>query len=385
LRISRRRVEIRIAANPSSWPELTGDSNPVTLAALAIESNAEEKPMSKAPRVASLLPLALALACASSLGPAHRSPVHFAETPSPHGAELFPNWPAPPDQVYELLSTGTPEIRETHGAGGGTTGAMKFTLYFPEADVQMDVKWKDVPRDLDGFNNSPRKELAAYAIQRIFLTPEDYVVPTTVVRCARLETYHKRVGRASPTIKGTTCVLGTLSVWMQDVTVPDVLYDEQRFLSDPQYAYFMSNLNLFTYLVDHRDGRSGNFLVSKDDSRRQVFAVDNGISFGPWVFNYFVPNWTKLRVPAVRKEAIDRLRAIHREDLDFLAVVAQLEIDDEGVLRTAPPGAPLDPDDGAVARDGTVQFGLTTSEIDDVYERIQALIRAVDEGRVPVF
>ena len=137
----------------------------------------------------------------------------------------------------------------------------------------------------------------------------------------------------------------------------------------------MSNFNLLTYLIDHRDGRDGNILVSEDDEHRRVFAVDNGISFGPLVYNFFVPNWTKLRVAAVRKESIDRLREIRREDLDFLAVVAQLEVDEEGVLRSVPPGAPFDADDGAVARDGSVQFGLTTSEIDDVYARIEALIR----------
>jgi hypothetical protein len=147
----------------------------------------------------------------------------------------------------------------------------------------------------------------------------------------------------------------------------------------------MSNFNLLTHLIDHRDGRSGNFLVSKDDSRRQVFAVDNGISFGSWVFNYFVPNWTKLRVPAVRRESIERLRQVRREDLDFLAVVEQLEVDEEGMLRPVPPAAPFDPDTGARLRAGAVQFGLTTCEIDDVYERIEALVEAVDEGRVPVF
>jgi hypothetical protein len=167
--------------------------------------------------------------------------------------------------------------------------------------------------------------------------------------------------------------------------VPNVLYDEERFLTDSQYAYYMSNFNLLTYLIDHRDGRDGNILVSKDDEHRRVFAVDNGISFGPWIFNYFVPNWTKLRVAAVRKEPIDRLREVRRGDLDFLAVVAQLEVDEEGVLRPVPPGAPFDPDDGAVARAGSVQFGLTDSEIDDVYARIEKLMQAVDEGRVPVF
>jgi hypothetical protein len=249
----------------------------------------------------------------------------------------------------------------------------------------MVTKWKDAPPDLDGVNNSPRKELAAYAIQRIFLDPADYVVPAAVARCEPIETYRERHKLASATVEGTNCVLGVLSVWVTHVTVPEVLYDEERFRSDYQYAYFMSNFNLLTYLIKHRDGRDGNILVSEDDSRREVFSVDNGIAFGARIFNYFVPNWYKLRVAAVRKDSIDRLREIRREDLDFLAVVAQLEVDDEGILRAVPPGPSLAPDDGAVARDGTVQFGLTTSEIDGVYARIQALIQAVDEGRVPVF
>jgi hypothetical protein len=189
----------------------------------------------------------------------------------------------------------------------------------------------------------------------------------------------------SPTVDGTQCVLGAISIWVFGVTVPEELYDEERFLSDPQYAYFMSNLNLFTYLVDHRDGRDGNFLVSKDDGRRQVFAVDNGIAFGPWIFNYFVPNWTHLRVAAVRSESIERLRAIRREDLDFLLVVAQLEADEAGILRAVPPGTPFDPNEGASERDGSVQFGLTSGEVDGVYRRIRKLVEAVDAGRIPVF
>jgi len=336
-------------------------------------------------RVVWLLPLAFALACASSLGPRDRKPVSFREASPPQAEDPYPNWRVPPKTAERLMAHGESVSRAVESAGGGTTGAEKHTLYFPSADVEITAKWKTVPGRLDGFNNAPRKEVAAYSIQTIFLEPQDYVVPTSVIRCTPLDRYSERHPLVPPTVKGTQCVLGVLSIWMKDVTVPDVLYDEERFLSDPQYAYFMSNANLFTYLVDHRDGRGGNFLVSKDDGRRQVFAVDNGISFGPWVFNYFVPNWTHLRVAAVRKESIERLRKIHREDLDFLAVVAQLEADENGILQTVPPGAPFDPDAGASAQDGNVQFGLTTSEIDGVYARIQKLIEAVDAGRVPVF
>ena len=55
-------------------------------------------------------------------------------------------------------------------AGKGTTGAEKAKLYVPAIDREIVVKWKEMPRpDLDGNNNSPRRELAAYAIQRLVL------------------------------------------------------------------------------------------------------------------------------------------------------------------------------------------------------------------------
>jgi hypothetical protein len=40
---------------------------------------------------------------------------------------------------------------------------------------------------------------------------------------------------------------------------------------------------------------------------------------------------------------------------------------------------------GAKYKDGTVQFGLTTSEIDDLWQRIQTLIAEVDSGSIKVF
>jgi hypothetical protein len=246
-------------------------------------------------------------------------------------------------------------------------------------------KVKEVPRGLDGINNSPRKEIAAYWIQQLFLDPEDFVVPSTFPSCIRTERWREEhEGEGEPNLEGLDCVLSVCSLWLEGVTVPDVLYDEQRFLTDPTYAYFLSNFNVFTYLIGHRDGRRGNFLVSRDDARRQVFAIDNGSSFDPWGYNYFVPNWDVIRVAAVRRETVDRLRKLSRKDLDFLGVVAQLEIDEQGIARLVPSGPPLG-DGGAVRRGNTLQFGLTRREIDRVWERMQRLIRDVDDAALPVF
>ena len=83
--------------------------------------------------------------------------------------------------------------------------------------------------------------------------------------------------------------------------------EAERFRADATYAYFLSNFNVLTYLTGHKDGRDGNFLTAKDPKRRQVFAVDNGVAFdipyGGIYFNWFVPNWNRVRIPAIRTAA----------------------------------------------------------------------------------
>jgi hypothetical protein len=174
--------------------------------------------------------------------------------------------------------------------------------------------------------------------------------------------------------------------WMNDVTLPDPLLDRERFLDDPIYAHFLADFNLFTYLIDHRDGRLGNFLVSKDDARRQIFAIDNGSTFDPTGWNYFVTNWNEIRVPALRKESIDRLRKVDCDDIeDALLVVSQLELREDGLFHNVRPGKPIDDDEGAHREGKVLQFGLTEDEVKEVCDRMEDLIDEVDHGRIPVF
>ena len=72
-------------------------------------------------------------------------------------------------------------------------------------------------------------------------------------------------------------------------------------------------------------------------------------------------------------------------DLDRLAVVAQLDADDAGILRLVKPDPPIDPTRGARVQNTTVQFGLTTDELDTIWARIEALLAMVDDGRIGVF
>ena len=333
---------------------------------------------------------AILLACGPKIKIKHQ-PVKFSEAPSPHGKDRFPNWQFSPQELegelYKVLIAGEFEVKEVQSTARGTSGAEKVTVDLTVRGKGMKFKFKKaIPGDLDSFNNSPRREIAAYKIQKLFLEPEDYVVPTSFLYCVPFDLWHKYHPEfTTASVDGTNCVLGLVSIWLVKVKLPEVLYDESRFLNEPNYAYFMSNLNLLTYLIAHRDAREGNFLVSKDDKRRQVFSIDNGESFGSFPYNFFVQNWDEIIVPALRQDSIERLRQIQRQDLDFLGVAVQLEKDENGILKPVPAGDNLDPMKSVRIHDGIVQLGLRTPEIDDVWERLQTLIADVDSGEIPVF
>ncbi|MBW1844702.1 MAG: hypothetical protein JRJ05_10200, partial [Deltaproteobacteria bacterium] len=288
-----------------------------------------------------------------------------------------------------LMQEAKYKVLSVEPAGSGTTRPEKAEILFPETGDKFYVKGKLVSHSLDGINNSPRKELAAWQLQTLFLEPVDFVVPATVLRCLPLQRWRdNHNGKGTPIIPGTKCMLSDVTIWMENVTVPDELYEEERFLNDLNYAYHLANFNILAYLINLRDNRKGNVLVSKDANNRRVFAVDNGVSFGTIWYNWFYPptySWREISVPALPQKSIDRLRKLRREDLDFLMVVSQLEVDADGMLRTVQASAPIDPEQGAQREGTTVQFGLTEDEVEDVWERIEELIEQVDEGEITLF
>jgi hypothetical protein len=317
--------------------------------------------------------------------------VRFARAPVTTDVDPWVNWHHRPITTFEDfqdLDGAYIEVLEMKGAGAGTTGARKVVLHLPKRDDKYQVKVKLVPEDLDGWNNSPRKEIATYKLQWVFLEPEDYVVPTSNLYCVPTKQWEKHAEPQAPTIPGTDCILVNLSFWLDDVTVPEPVYDRERFLDDPNYAYHLANLNILTYLADHHDQRSGNILASVHEKDRHVYAIDNGITFGPPVYNWFVPSsfqWSRMLVPALPKQKVERLRALKRSDLDYLATVTQMKPDASGRLQLVRPEPPWNPKRGGRRRGSEVQFGLTEGEIDDLWVRIEKLVEAVDEGRLTLF
>jgi hypothetical protein len=307
--------------------------------------------------------------------------------PKPGGA-VPANWPEPPPEIERRLASEAFEVRSADRTDGGVTGAFKLTLFFPASGDTLAFKWKPAPKhDADGWNNTPRKELATYALQKWFLEPADYVVPTVGLRCLPVEMLRAAGADAEPNLPGTSCVLGMLAVWLADVTTPerDELFAAKRFASDPRYAASIGRLNLLTYLTDHTDGREGNFLASKSKTDPRYFAVDNGISFGTFFHNWFVRNWNVIRVPALPHIEIERLRKVGRNEIDRLGALVEMQVNADGILEGVPPAMNRDADRGTQVTPDRIQLGLTRSELDAIETRLRTLLERVDRGELPLF
>ena len=274
-------------------------------------------------------------------------------------------------------------IESVDGAGGGVMGAKKLGLLFPSDGRRIDVKWKAAPSGGDGWNNSPRCEIGAYAVQRLFLDECDYLVPPIVARGIDLETYRAVEEGAAANIIGTRCVFGAAALWLSDGKPPDTVLDDDRFRADATYAYHVANLNLLAYLIRHRDARQSNFLRLDNDPR--IFIIDNGIAFSGFVFNFFTANFDKIRVPALPRQSVDRLRQLAFSDFEPLTVLAELHADADGVLRAVERAPALDAETGCRVFSGRVQLGLTAAEIAAMQARVATLLERVDGGEIALF
>lgn len=327
--------------------------------------------------------LALAVSCASP-APPQGWQERLGAGPLPEPAS---NLPLEPAALETLLQTTDFEVRDARPAGSGVMGALRVEAWYPAAGREIAFKWKVAPEGGEGWNNTPRREIAAYQIQKWFLDPDSYVVPVTVANCIPLELHADIDDEAEPNLAGARCVFGTQTAWLEDVREAEPFYEPERFYAEPGYARHLAHYNLLSYLIENRDTREANRLVSTHPGDRRVYAVDNGISFGEWLFNWFRWHWNEIRVPALPVEAIERLRWVDDETLDSLRVVAHFEPDADGLLRPLDPARaePFETGRGARRRGGALQLGLVPEEIEGLRDRIRELLAAVDAGEIPVF
>ncbi len=268
------------------------------------------------------------------------------------------------------------QMRDTRFEGDRTqVVVLAFPGYMP-----LRVKWAAAPRGGDTFNNRPRFEIAVYELQKLFLDEEDYVVPPTVVRAMPLDEYPRR-DAVLTTFSGVDGVVVLLQYWLSNVTDEDV-YDRRRARNDSLYARHLADLNILTYLVRHADANPGNVLISTAGNAR-LFAVDNGVSFGD--ISDRPDDWRKMRVERLPRGTVERLRGISEEVLQqALGVLAQFEVRG-GLLVQVEPTENLDPGEGVRQVEDVIQLGLESGEIEDVYERLQDLLKEIDEGEYEIF
>lgn len=265
---------------------------------------------------------------------------------------------------------------------GGASGIMKLRaeLTAENGEVRVvDTKWKPGPKRFTGLNNSPRKEVAAFQIQKLFLAPDRWVAPPTVMRCVEpvQGTVPKRSGG-----KDFDCVWGVLSYWIDNIEAPETI-DEQRFQTDVAYRTAIADLNLFTYVIGHRDTHRNNWYMSTDEDHVRGASVDNGVAFSG-VKNYFVAiDWGDIHVPVLASDSVERLRSITDADLEKLRVLGAWRVEDGDLVRI-----PMDTPPGKTAityEDGLLVHGLSHHEVEEVRERIDEVLAQVDSGEIGTF
>lgn len=243
------------------------------------------------------------------------------------------------------------------------------------------VKLRRALPGAEGFNNEPRYELAAYELQKLFLDPAEYVVPPTTLRMMPVAELKPWAAEATRTFPGAEEVLVVLQYWLEDVkTVADV-YNAERFDADPRYARHIGQLNILTFLIGHRDSNAGNFLIGRQEEGARVFSVDHGVAFGSEGSDRG-ELWRGMRVNRLPADAVERLRAVTPEVLEQrLGVLAQWRLED-GRYVPVSPEANLAPVRGVRRKDGTVQMGLTRTEISSIARLLRQLQGRIDRGSI---
>jgi hypothetical protein len=246
------------------------------------------------------------------------------------------------------------------------------------------VKLRAAEPGAQAFNNVPRYDLAAYELQKLLIDAPEYVTPPTALRMipvAELRTYAPWV---RPTFRGADDVLCVVQYWLQDVTAAEDVLDPARLQTDASYERHVGQLNVFTYLIEHRDSNLGNFLISKAPESARVFAIDNGIAFASEGGDRG-ELWKSMRVKRLPADIVERLRRLTEADLTSrLSVVAQWELKD-GHYVAAPPGPNLSPHTGVRRKDATVQMGLTRSEIAGVWRQAERLRKMISDDTLAVY
>jgi len=245
------------------------------------------------------------------------------------------------------------------------------------------VKLRKAEPGADTFNNVPRYDLAAYELQKLFIDPTEYVVPPTVLRFIPRADFAKYQPDVARTFSSADQVLAVLQYWLSDITVVADVLDPARFEADALYARHIGQLNVLTYLIEHRDSNVGNFLIGKSPIGARVFSIDHGVAFAS-IDSDRGEAWKDIRVNRLPADTVARLRAVTLPVLEQrIGVLAQWKLEGDRYVPVAL-GPNLSINRGVRREGKDLQMGLTRSEILAVNRLLTRLLQRIDAGEIAV-
>jgi hypothetical protein len=96
-------------------------------------------------------------------------------------------------------------------------------------------------------------------------------------------------------------------------------------------------------------------------------------------------DWSQIRVPALPRQTLTRLRNLRFEDISRLAVIEQYQNRGGQLVHVKPSFPAGDIDSGLRWLGNELKLGLTQTEIEQVYARARALVERVDEQELGTF
>jgi hypothetical protein len=290
------------------------------------------------------------------------------------------------------MLAGKLQILSMDDTPSGAQGAKILTLRSQAGSpVVFRVRWR--AQSSSGLINEPRKELAAYAVQKLFLGDDAPVAPPTAPYCFPLEEYRSFAPEEASSFAKAHCVLGFASYWLEGVkTVEaareddwlddgDGILDDELFAKDALYRDSIANANLLTYLIDHGDAHLKQFMVERTQRGLRAYIVDSSIAFlsikNPMLL--VREDWSAIQVPTLSRQAIARLRVLKEEQLAQLNTVSVLELRDRQLVNVdARPGSIAFHDSEMSWQGDRLRIGLTKAEIDLVSKRLRKLLAQPD-------
>jgi len=302
-----------------------------------------------------------------------------------------------PRQIESLLSV-APTLVGMADAPGGSQGAKILTLSAMGARgrVVFRVKWR--AQSTADLINEPRKELAAYAVQKLFLSDQELVAPPTAAICLPLADYRRFDRAAAPTFEHIDCVLGFASYWLEGAEDLEAaqksglthhsagLLDRQLFEADPVYRSSVSNANVFTYLINHGDAHENQFMIEQTARGLRTYVVDNSIAFlsikNPMML--VREDWSRIQIPSIPQRLVARLKALTVAQLRALSSIVELEQREGQLVPSSPNLEPIPSDGHAMSWQGSrLRIGLSNREIELVAARIRELLERPEAAASP--